>query len=588
VWPKLLPIKHENPAILVLLHRFHCSERNYTLSFSNARTFSAVGQTEKTMELCIEQAQTNGQQGQNARSRRLPEGALGFVAEDGLTAVNERVLVEIPWENRGCIARDRFVLIDDPLAGRSGFLGRVVVGPLFRSERSEAALNGADRHSKAILAEVELHGELVDGRTVNCKSRPAPGSVVREMNQDQVADLLGFAGDMCLGGIAGQETIWFRLQSKNKGVLPRNLGIFGTVGSGKSNTSQVVIEEAAATGWAVIVLDVEGEYTDMKQPSNEQALVGRLGRFDRAPAGLPDFQVYHPSSCATDCSTSESFTLRLADFESSVIAEILQTTMAERNALLDCIEHLENKARTKVTTSEIESLGSLLDASPQARLPFTLRSLKDRAGERSTRNSDFFDYTGLSTKLMWLLQSGAFDATNMSSLDAARLMKPGRVSVFDVSMANDIVKNLVTADLLRKVFAWKIARVDLPPTLLVIEEAHSFISKEKVQTMQATMQMLRNVARRGRKRWLSMAFVSQQPGHLPPEIFELCNTRIVHTLRSSHNLEALMTTAGDVGKETWARCPLLGQGEAIVTSPQLNRPVVVSVRPAMTRRKFVR
>jgi hypothetical protein len=43
-----------------------------------------------------------------------------------------------------------------------------------------------------------------------------------------------------------------------------------------------------------------------------------------------------------------------------------------------------------------------------------------------------------------------------------------------------------------------------------------------------------------------------------------------------------------VGKETWARCPLLGQGEAIVTSPQLTRPVVVSIRPAMTRRKFVR
>jgi DNA helicase HerA-like ATPase len=230
----------------------------------------------------------------------------------------------------------------------------------------------------------------------------------------------------------------------------------------------------------------------------------------------------------------------------------------------------------------------LLDPSPQAKLPFSLRTLKDRAGERSTRTNDFFDYTGLSTKLMWLLQSGAFDVPNMRSLDASRLLSPGRVSVFDVSMANDIVKNLVTADLLRKVFAFKIAKADLPPTLLVIEEAHSFISREKVQTMQATMQMLRNVARRGRKRWLSLAFVSQQPGHLPSEIFELCNTRIVHTLRSIHNLEALMTTAGDVGREMWARCPLLGQGEAIVTSPQLTRPVVVSIRPAMARRKFVR
>src|SRR5208282_3495328 len=128
---------------------------------------------------------------------------------------------------------------------------------------------------------------------------------------------------------------------------------------------------------------------------------------------------------------------------------------------------------------------------------------------------------------------------------------------------------------------------DAPPTLLVIEEAHSFISKEKAQTMQATMQMLRNVARRGRKRWLSLAFVSQQPGHLPPEIFELCNTRIVHTLRSLHNLEAMIATTGDVGRELWARCPLLGRGQAILTSPQLSRSIIMTVRPTGCRRKFV-
>jgi hypothetical protein len=55
----------------------------------------------------------------------------------------------------------------------------------------------------------------------------------------------------------------------------------------------------------------------------------------------------------------------------------------------------------------------------------------------------------------------------------------GQISVLDVSTANDIIKNLVTADLLRKVFAYKVARNDISPTLLVIEEAHSFVSREK-------------------------------------------------------------------------------------------------------------
>src|SRR5207302_3655879 len=169
-------------------------------------------------------------------------------------------------------------------------------------------------------------------------------------------------------------------------------------------------------------------------------------------------------------------------------------------------------------------------------------------------------------------------------LDSVRMLTPGRVSIIDVSIANDCVKNMVTADLLRKTFALKLVKPETPPTLLVIEEAHSFISRERVQTMQATLHMLRNVTRRGRKRWLAMAFVSQQPGHLPPELFELCNTRVVHTLRSTHNLEALVATTGDVSRDLWARCPLLGQGQAVLSSPQLSRSVILPVRPAACRR----
>ena len=528
-----------------------------------------------------------------AEGRPVAKLPLGYVDWDNPTASNERVIMRSPLANRDRIIRDQYVRIEDPLGSRSGFLGRIVAGPFFSPNGaatigSGVSLNRGLSGEMTILAEIELQGELVEGRSRASKSRPVSRAVVQELTPEEVSDLLGFAGDMVLGAISGQEDILFRLQSKNKGVLPRNLGIFGTVGSGKSNTAQVVIEEASANGWAVIVLDVESEYTEMDGPSVEKSLLRKLDHYKKSAGGVADFHVYHPASCASERESSEPFTLRIADFESSVIAEILQTTVAERNALLDCIEHLESRAKTKVATRETEGLGPLLDPSPTANLAFTLRSLKERAGDRSSRSNEFFDYTGLSVKLMWLLQSGAFDQQNMASLNLEKMLTPGRVSVLDVSVANDIVKNLVTADLLRKVFAYKLARTDAPPTLLVVEEAHSFISKEKAQTMQATLQMLRNVARRGRKRWLSLAFVSQQPGHLPPEIFELCNTRIVHTLRSMHNLDSLMATAGDVGRELWARCPLLGPGEAIVTSPQLKRPVVVTIRPAMSQRKFVR
>ena len=44
------------------------------------------------------------------------------------------------------------------------------------------------------------------------------------------------------------------------------MGVFGTVGSGKSNTAQVLAEEAIEAGWAVVLIDVEGEYVRMNEP----------------------------------------------------------------------------------------------------------------------------------------------------------------------------------------------------------------------------------------------------------------------------------------------------------------------------------
>ncbi|MBM4073070.1 MAG: ATP-binding protein [Planctomycetes bacterium] len=512
---------------------------------------------------------------------------LGYVAEDGANPANEQVRMWTRCGNRGRIMRDQFVQILDPLGKRSGFLGRIVSGPFFGNSEAVPDGESAWNPEAVIYADIEIHGEMVQGRPSDTRSRPVPGSTVHEISTDEIAKLLGFAGDMLLGNLSGKDTLLFRLQSDNKGVLPRNVGIFGTVGSGKSNTAQVLIEEAAACGWAVIVLDVESEYIAMDAASNEQALFAELARFDLVPSGLTDFHVFHPASCDGERSDSQAFTLRLADFETSVIAELLHATLPERNALLDCVEHFEQRGRSKMTTRDADDLNGLLDASPQAKLVFTLRSLRERAGERASRSTEYMDYAGLSSKLMWLLHSGAFDQPSLPSIDVRAMLQRGRVNVIDVSVANDVVKNLVTADLLRKTFAYKMLNAEAPPTLLLIEEAHAFISRERAQTMQATLHMLRNVTRRGRKRWLSVGFISQQPGHLPPEIFELCNTRIVHTLRSMHNLETLMSSAGDIGREMWDRCPLLGPGQAVVTSPQLKRPAIVSIRPARSQRKFV-
>src|SRR5262249_37597866 len=161
-------------------------------------------------------------------------------------------------------------------------------------------------------------------------------------------------------------------------------------------------------------------------PSSDPKMIEKLARFGRQPEGLSDFHVFYPASCSSDKAGSETFSVRLADFETSVIGELLQVSVPERNALLDCVDYLNTKARTKAATTEKEGLQTLLDASPQVKLPFTLRSLRERATERSSKGTDVMDYSGLMTKLGWLMQTEAFDQINMPSLDPVRMMVPGR------------------------------------------------------------------------------------------------------------------------------------------------------------------
>src|SRR5204862_2508209 len=133
-------------------------------------------------------------------------------------------------------------------------------------------------------------------------------SRAHESVADKVRDLLGLEGDMVLGCLSGREDLGIAFRSKSKDVLPRNVGIFGTVGSGKSNTVQVLIEEAAAAGWAVILLDLDAEYVDMDQPTAQADLLPLLARAGQAPRGLDDFHVYFPVSCASDREGSKPFT----------------------------------------------------------------------------------------------------------------------------------------------------------------------------------------------------------------------------------------------------------------------------------------
>jgi uncharacterized protein len=564
---------------------------------------------------------------------------LGFVNFDARagSGTDSSMLVDHDYITR--FRRGSYVEVESARDGNL-YLGRLVEGPFFSPDyvgidssiarlaiqKAELLKTLPDYHAIGLI---EILG-LMDrsGNLRGHSTRPLPQSIVYAVEGDGLTKLLNLEGRFRLGHLDGYDAIAVNFDDTSKKVLPRNVGIFGTVGSGKTNTSQVIIEEAARLGWAVVVLDVEGEYVEMNRGNDEGSMVARLKDLGLSPEGIKDFAVYHPVNCdADDDVESSPFSITFGRLNPYMVAELLGMNDTQEDRFLQAYDACmrfptppakKDAPKTKRGKKASDDLGieklddeaateSNNDQDPQNRLGASIADLLDDTVDRKVtleqlinRISQWIDddqddfgrklsypnsWSKVRSQLIRLQRFRLFD-TGASPLDAAKLIHAGRVSVINLSDSLEPrVNNLVIADVLGRLFAYKLEHQE-PHAIIVIEEAHTFVSKENVRRMEATMEKLREIARRGRKRWLGLTFISQQPSHLPQELYELCNNLFVHETKGHKNLDALKSSAGSINEGIWHDVPTLGQGRAIVVSPQFRHPVVTKMNPSRAKRRL--
>jgi len=537
------------------------------------------------------------------------KNATGFVNFDSSGGTNNEIEIRIPFDKLPHVARGKYLTIESGNPDEL-FLARLTRGPFYTPDavsRDSAFARASIVQAGDIDFIPDYHGicfaELIglfnpnSSHLSGISTRPHPKSSVFPLPPKNLEGLLRLDGNMYLGQLSGYDDVRVHFNSNSKSVLPRNIGIFGTVGSGKTNSSQVLIEEASANGWAVIVIDVEGEYISMDQPSSEilktKGFQAIAERFQINPEGLHSFRVLYPAGAESKRNDAAEFSIpfgSLSPYELSAIMGMNETQEDRFISLWDLQKDKiiqtggKKKGRSgnqwkKLDAGELDEDADYLD--------LTIESLLVSLNERLSEEKGAAKASWLVVKRLLgrLRRFGIFDTTD-NVLDAADLVKAGKVSVLDLSNSFTVqVNNIVIAYLLRKVFDLKIRDENQPPTIIVIEEAHTFVSRENAAKMEALMDRLREVTRRGRKRWLGLCFISQQPSHLPDEIFELCNTKIIHQTNGTKNLNALKVSGGNVNEAIWDDVPMLGQGRSIIISPQFQHPIMTNMRLCKTNRE---
>lgn len=592
--------------------------------------------------------------------RRAAEnaGAVAFVHFDPASVGSHVVEALVHHDDLTKLHRGLYVHIHSKGDGRH-YSGRVVEGPFYTPDALKRdstpvqfiilnqgqgkVLSLPEYHGRV---QIEILGEEREGALVGATRRPHPASPVLPYDASMMTDMLHLHGDIRLGALDGYRDVPVQINGDDKGVVPRNWLTVGTIGSGKSNTNQVFIEETLEAGYAQIVVDPEGEYIFMDAPSDAPGIEDDLQEFGRVPRGVQSITVYRPPLAESKREDAVEFSVPFDSLAPEIIVEIAEMSSPQQlrfNALYNQATHLlrkQNRDKQILKNEDLDlsrgypgiTLDLLINMVEEELLHFDeKRAIKSNGSgktvgkrRRSTPDAeneevndletalsetkiychnyqlrpliqdhhDETSYSALGKKLRDLQMLHIFDRQDAPKLSMKSLSCPGHLSVIDMSDSREQqVVNIVIADLLARLYHFKMKLSEEENTqrkvFLTIEEAHGFVSREKQDKMEQTLDQLRRIARRGRKRWLALHFVTQSPQHLPSELFELANNKIIHQTTGGENLRVLKAAAGNVNEGIWSDVPSLGRGRAIISSGQFPHPIIVQIRPAASKRNYM-
>ena len=188
-----------------------------------------------------------------------------------------------------------------------------------------------------------LGQEMGDKSLVPPRLRPLPNSPVVALDDAEAGEVLRTAGDIRLGCVVGYRNVVVNVPSDKKAVLPRHLAVLGTTGAGKSTTVARLIQQAQLAGMAVILLDVEGEYSHIHEPTDDKKMLQALEERGLPAAGVPADRTTLYHLVGRDASNPKHphrrpFSLQFARLSPYAIMEILDLTDAQQQRFMNAYD----------------------------------------------------------------------------------------------------------------------------------------------------------------------------------------------------------------------------------------------------------
>lgn len=494
------------------------------------------------------------------------------------------------------------------------------------------------------IAQVEVFGEQVDGLVIPPVRRPCPNSPVFLLNDNEIKAVLGLdipPEDMPvrLGLMDGVGPTTVEVPAAKKSVLFKHLAILGTTGGGKSTTVSGCMMNFAEAGNAVVVFDTEGEYTTMNGPTENLKMLAALKKRQLQARGAESTRLFYLSNrtpANPDHPDKREFKIAFDALSPHLLTEVLDLSEPRERRLLEAYESCRiTMEREKIFPANDEEqrqaleIDELLSGWPHMTIEMMLdvvgaaiekidgnvngfrgrangfrghesalvQTLNARNIERGSRS-----WKAIAKRLWRMRKANVFAASDEKRINVDEMLVPGQISIVDLSdMDAPYLRNLVIAQMLRALQIRQdelykeredAVRGNIEPKPLTrvnifIEEAHEFLSAQRIKQMPNLFDQVARIARRGRKRYLGLIFVTQLPSHLPDEVLGLVNNWILHKLTDTGVVGRLRKVVPGVNEATWNSLSNPAPGQALCSFTHIARPVMATVDPSPCQLRMV-
>jgi DNA helicase HerA-like ATPase len=395
-----------------------------------------------------------------------------------------------------------------------------------------------------------------DGRKVVLMPRRAlfPGNPVYLAPDRLVREFFSYPPDegIYIGELVSRRSVPVYLSVNG---FRRHVAIIAQTGAGKSYTVGVVLEELMRLGATAIVIDPHADYVFLSRDRemhrhqySDRVVVFRnpnsSGRYD--PGQLDNVK---------------ELTVKFSELSPETIAEVAEVPERWVNI-------------RKVIRAAVEKLKAGGD--------YELEDLLNELKRRSSQGGKESQYAERAyNHLLRLRRFKVFGVATTPVKDV--ILKPGQVSVLDLSGLNDASQDYIVSWVLEEVFKLRYSGEFPWPVFVVVEEAHRFVPAKAQERGTMSSSIIRTIAAEGRKFGVFLMLVTQRPSRIDADALSQCNSQIILRITNPRDQEAVAQASERLGAELMQDLPGLNVGEAVIVGELTRVPVIVKVRRRVTR-----